>query len=107
MNFLALASLLLQLFGPILKKWLEDLMSRPGPALPDYPVQTAEAITTWFAAARARTSWWEYLLYARRRLRALEAAAQAHAGEIAATLRFGAAAPVLTASEAADLAASV
>jgi hypothetical protein len=106
-NFLALAKLLFTIFGPVLAEWLKGLIERAGPPLPDYPVQTSEAITSWFAAARARTTWLEYVLFARRRLRALERAALAHSGEIAAALRFGAAPPVLSGAEAQDLAGEV
>jgi hypothetical protein len=105
MNWILLAELLLRLVGPVLAEWLDALINRPGPLLGDYPVETPAAIRAWFAAARARTSWYE--LRARARLLVLERVALSKAGEIAAAVRFGAADPVLTKAEASDIALSL
>lgn len=105
MNWSVFRGVLFRLFGVVLEIWLKDLLERSGPQLDAFPRDTAAAITTWFAAARARTRWHEFR--ARRRLAILEAIVKAHSGEVAATLRFGGPLPVLRDAEARELAGSM
>lgn len=60
MSWLALFRVLLELFGPWLQKWLDDLLSRAAEELKADPVPKApEAIRALFGRAE-RLTWWPW-----------------------------------------------
>ena len=102
MNWLALAQLLFQLFGPIIAEWLKSLFDK----LPDgQSASPVEAIGDWFAAARART--WRWQLGKRARLAVLEQVARRRAPDLALAAAVPGSTPKLTADDARDIAGAM
>lgn len=96
MNWAALFALLIK-FLPVIAELLNELFPKARPAGELSGLSSKEGIARAFASLRARTWIWE--IGKRAKLRAAEAVATRRADELWATLRFGAATPLLTRGE--------
>jgi hypothetical protein len=108
MNWAALIAVLLELFGPLIRAWLEELFRKAEPKLGVYPagavVHDAE-ITELFAAARAQMTWRQWL-WRRGALAACERVALRRAASVRNAMASGAPI-VMTTADAVEIAAAL
>lgn len=104
MSWAALITLLLQFFGPILAKFLEDLLNRAAERMAAPPMSYAGAsgLERLFDAAADELSWWQFRKKAV--LAVCRRQATAHADAFFAAAKFGSSfAPVMSPAEAVEL----
>lgn len=102
MNWAALVAVILELLGPLIRRWLEDLLSRAEPAGEPALVDPPAAVARLFGAARGRLWWWQF--GQRARLAVCERVAVRHAAGLYAAVLAGHPVPRLTAADEAELA---
>ena len=105
MEWATLIKMLMEFFGPLIRKWIEGLFNKGAPDGSPLSLDAPAGMARLFAAARAQTWWWQGSR--RALLAACERVATRRAFEFWLALRTGTLGPKMTAAEELQIAAAL